>query len=279
MSLLDSVKGISQEPHNRCTIIMGKPGSGKTTIAGTYPKPLLYVSIDTDGGGEVLKQYSDDEVKVLSLSSDKPGVPGAKHIQMKVMDLLKELEGPHPYKTVVIDAYSSIEEGVVDYMERMKGKKLTLDERGGVGNVMLALRNKIVELSRGGVEYVCICHIKTKEDVDNTTGEKNQMIIPKMTYNNGNLLLERASNVMYCTRKTVLNADGTKSVKFLTYIGPHPNMDTKLRTEGKKMDTGIYMEDFTYEKLEQVRTGKQIQKVNVIEPTSNPFDDDNEQGD
>lgn len=33
---------------------MGKPKSGKTIIAGSYPKPMLYVSVGNDGGGRVL---------------------------------------------------------------------------------------------------------------------------------------------------------------------------------------------------------------------------------
>ena len=32
-------------------LYMGKPKSGKTLIAGSYPKPLLYVSVGDDGGG------------------------------------------------------------------------------------------------------------------------------------------------------------------------------------------------------------------------------------
>lgn len=275
MGLLDQVKGISHEPHNRLSIFMGKPGSGKTTNVGTYPKPILYVAIDTDGGGEVLKGYSDDDIKVLSLSSDVPGTPGAKHIQVKLMELLEELKKPHPYKTVVFDAYSSVEEGVVNFIEKIKGKKLSLDERGSIGTLMLNLRDKIVSLSRGDVEFVCICHVKDKEDVDSATGDKTKMIVPKMTYNNGNILLERASNVMYCARKTVINADGTRTVKFLTYVGPHPNMDTKLRTEGKKLETGIYMENFTYDELEKIRRGnKEIKKLNVVDTQNNPFDEE-----
>ena len=49
MGMLDTLRGISQEPHNKLTILMGKPGSGKTTVSGTFPKPMLYVAIDTDG--------------------------------------------------------------------------------------------------------------------------------------------------------------------------------------------------------------------------------------
>ena len=248
MGMLDLVQGISQEPHNKLTILMGKPGSGKTTVAGTFPKQMLYVAIDTDGGGEVLKGYGDDDIKVIHITSDVPGTKDSKHVQVKLMELIAELKAKkHPYKTVVIDAYSSIEEGVVNYLEKAKGKKLNLEERGGIATLMLNLRNALVELSRGDVEVVCICHIKDKECTDNTTGEKSIMIIPKMSYNNGNVLLERASAVIYCARKTIINEDGSRRVAFLSYVGAHPNMDTKLRTAGKKIENGLFKSYFSYE--------------------------------
>lgn len=54
-SILSTAKGISQIPTNKLDVIMGFPGSGKTTLASTYPKPMLYVQIGDDGGGIVLK--------------------------------------------------------------------------------------------------------------------------------------------------------------------------------------------------------------------------------
>ena len=279
MGMLDLVQGISKEPHNRLTILMGKPGSGKTTVAGTFPKPMLYVAIDTDGGGEVLKGYDDKDIQVLHITSDTPGVKDAKHLQAKLMELISELKKTnHPYKSIVIDAYSSIEEGVVTYLEKVKGKKLNLEERGGIGTMMLNLRNALVDLARSDVEIVNICHIKDKECTDNTTGEKNIMIIPKMSYNNGNALLERASAVIYCARKTIINEDNTRRVAYLSYIGAHPNMDTKLRTAGKKIESGLYIEDFTYDKLQEIVNGtenvEKITKLNVVEPKES---DDNEE--
>lgn len=271
MGMLDTLRGISQEPHNKLTILMGKPGSGKTTVSGTFPKPMLYVAIDTDGGGEVLKSYSDDEIKVLHITSDVPGTKDAKHVQAKLMDLVKELNATkHNFKTIVIDAYSSVEEGVVNYLEKVKQKKLNLEERGMIAGMMLNLRNALVDLSRGDVEIVAVCHIKDKESTDNTTGEKSIMIIPKMSYNNGNLLLERASAVVYCARKTIINEDNSRRVAFLSYIGAHPNMDTKLRTAGKKIESGLYIEDFTYDKLQEIINGtkvvEEMTKLNVVEP-------------
>lgn len=279
MGMLDEVQGISQEPHNKLTIILGKPGSGKTTVAGTYPKPLLYVSIDSDGGGEVLKKYSDDEIKTLHLVADVPGTPGAKNIQMKMMELLNELQTTHhPFKSVVFDAYSSIEEGLIKYMETIKGKKLSIDERGIVGQRMLDIRDKLVELSNGDVEFVIISHIKERENTDGATGETTTMLIPKMSYNNGNVLLERASNVMYNSRKTIINEDGSRQVKFLTYVGPHPNMDTKIRTKGDTLSSGIYIADCTYDKINEIFEGRTPdEKLNVVEKQENPFGEDKEE--
>ena len=281
MGMLDLVKPISQEPHNRLTVIIGKPGSGKTTFAGTYPKPILYVAVDTDGGGEVLKGYDDKDIQVIHVTSDNPGT-GAKHVQTKLMELVKELkETKHPYKTIIIDAYSSIEEGVVNYLEKAKGKKLNLDERGSISTLMLNLRNELVDISRNDVEVVAVCHVKDKECTDNTTGEKSIMIIPKMSYNNGNLLLERASAVIYCARKTIVNEDNTRRVAFLSYVGAHPNMDTKLRTSGKKIENGLYVEDFSYDKLQDIINGTQaveeIKKLNVVEPKETINENKNEE--
>ena len=278
MGMLDLAKGISSETHNRFTVIMGKPGSGKTTLAGTFPKPMLYVSVDTDGGGEVLKCYSDKDVQTLSLKSDEVDAKEPKHIQTKLMALLDELKEKHPYKTVVIDAYSSIEEGVIAFLEKNKKSRLSLQERGVVGTLMLNLRDKIVELSRGDVEYVAVCHIKDKKTTDNTTGEESTMIVPKMSYNNGNILLERASNVMYCSKRAVINEDNSRRVAFLTYIGAHPNMDTKFRTEGKSLETGLYLENLTYEKIESLRNNskeiEKVDKIKVVEKQENPFEEE-----
>lgn len=281
MGMLDMVQGISKEPHNKLWVFMGKPGSGKTTVVGTFPKPMLYVAIDTDGGGEVLKCYSDDEIKTLQLKSDEPGTAGAKHIQTKCMDLLNELLSVnHPYKTIVFDAYSSVEEGVVSFLEKSKGKKLNLDERGSIGTLMLNLRNKLVDLSRTDVDVVTICHIKDKKTTDNTTGEESTMLVPKMSYNNGNILLERASAVVYTSKRTIINEDNTRRVAFLSYIGAHPNMDTKFRTEGKMLETGLYLENATYDKFEELRKNKtnveKVEKLNVVESQTNPFSDETE---
>lgn len=274
MGLLDKVIKLSDLPYNKLTVIIGKPGSGKTTLAGTYPKPLLYVSIGSDGGGVVLKKYGNKDISPIIIKSTD-----TQAVYHQLVELFKELKTTdHGFKTVLIDAYSSIEEDLVIFSEKQKGKKLSLEERGIIGNMMTKLRDTVVELSlTGDAEYVLICHIKNKEDVDNITGEKTIQIIPKMTYNNGNVLLERASNVMYCTRKPVKKDDGTSEVKFLTYIGAHPYIDTKLRRNGKGLDTlGVYVENCTYADILKLLNDEKLPEVKVVDAPldKNPFVDD-----
>ena len=223
-----------------------------------------------------LKNYSDEEIKIFDLETM---IEEKGHLGKKLMILLKELEenGTGPYKTVIIDAYSSIEENIVDYLEKSKGKRLSLDERGSIGAFMLNLRDKLVDLSRKEVEYVLISHVKTKKNTDTTTGEELMQLIPKMSENNGNNLLERASNVMYAVRRTVIDDANKPGVKFLMYIGAHPNIDTKIRTAGKNVAVGTYIEEFTYDKLQQILNGKEkiedSKKLNVVESSKNPFED------
>ena len=73
----------------------------------------------------VLKHYGDKDIKLLNLTSS------GKHVGVKVKELLKELKDTmHGFKTILIDAYSSIEEEVVQWLELTNGKKLTQNEWG-----------------------------------------------------------------------------------------------------------------------------------------------------
>ena len=274
MNILKTAKGISQIPNNKLDVIMGFPGSGKTTLAATYPKPLLFVQIGDDGGGIVMSNWNDDDIKYILLESDSEGT-----VYVKLMTLLDELKKePNMFKTVVIDAYSSIEENMISTATKTKGKTLSWDERGAITQALVNLRDAIVALSKSTpMTFVEITHLKSTESTDNISGETTVRYIPKMSQNNGNIMLERANNVMYCTRK-VVDDNGQPVVKFLTYIGAHPNIDTKYRYKSDKLsdDSGIYIENCTYEKLQALLDkGTKIETSKVIEPIkksdANPF--------
>lgn len=217
---------------------MGKPKSGKTLIAASYPKPLLYVSIGNDGGGRVImtKYRSDVEkglIKVINLRND-PSIGGKirKTSCEKLAELLAELRKPDAdkFKTIVIDTFAALQDDYKVYLETSKGgKALSMQEWGDVAKMVLNLKDNMKRFSEEQkVTFVWITHTSEQELTETSGLNKEIRIVPDLTIKTGIKCMKDASNIFYCCRKTCLNDKGEKEVKFLTYVGPHPLMDLSL---------------------------------------------------
>lgn len=253
---------------------MGKPKSGKTLIAGSYPKPLLYVSIGNDGGGRVLltKYRSDVEggrIKVKNLKND-PSVNGkiAKTSIEKLAALLAELRKPDAdkFKTIVIDTVGSLQDDYKSYLEFTKGgKALSQPEWGDVAKMMLTIKDNMKRFSEEqGVTFVWLTHTSEQEVYETSGLNKEIRIVPDLTIKTGVKYMKDASNIFYCCRKTIINNSGERDVKFLTYIGPHPLMDTGTRDI--LLQKGDFVEDFNYDKWQMMIKEGTLTPVNVFVP-------------
>ena len=264
-------------------LYMGKPKSGKTMIAGSYPKPLLYVSVGNDGGGRVLlMKYKQDiakgNIKVKNLRNDTPVGGKIRETSCeKLAKLLAELRKPDAdkFKTIVIDTIGALQDDYKSYLEFAKGgKQLSMPEWGDVGKMMINLKDNMKRFSEEqGTTFVWISHT-TEQEVTETSGlNKEIRIIPDLTIKTGVKFLKDASNVFYVCRKTVLNKDGEKSVKFLTYLGPHPLMDTGTRD--LELSVGDFVENFNYDKLQKLIEAGALDKINVLTPENNENEKEN----
>lgn len=253
-------------------LYMGKPKSGKTMIAGSYPKPLLYCSVGNDGGGRVLQtKYLDDVqkglIKVKNLKND-PVVNGkiAKTSIEKLAMLLAELRKPDSdkFKTIVIDTIGALQDDYKTYLEFMKGgRSLSQQEWGDVAKMMLNIKDNMKRFSEEtGVTIVWVTHTSEQELFETSGLNKELRIIPDLTIKTGIKYMKDASNIFYCCRKTVIEPSGERTVKFLTYVGPHPLMDTGTRDI--LLSKGDFVEDFDYNKWQRcVKAGK-LDAANVI---------------
>lgn len=252
---------------------MGKPKSGKTMIAGSYPKPLLYISAGNDGGGRVLLMKYRDEIakgliKVKNIKND-PIVNGkiqSTSIE-KLAKILAELRKPgaDQFKTIVIDTVGALQDDYKTYMEVSKGgKALSQPEWGEVGKMMFNIRDNMKRFSEEtGTTFVWCTHTREQEVYETSGLNKEIHIVPDLTINTGVKYLKDASNIFYCCRKTVINPDGTKTVKFLTYVGAHPLMDTGSRDI--ELLKGDFVENFNYEKWQAIVAANDLNAV----PTAN----------
>lgn len=254
-------------------IYMGRPKSGKTLIAGSYPKPLLYISVGNDGGGRVLLMNYRDEIeqgliKVKNLRNDP--VVGGK-IQStsieKLAKLLADLRKPGAdyFKTIVVDTLGALQDDYKVYMEISKGgKALSQPEWGEVAKMMFNVKDNMKRFSEEkGTQFVWCTHTRELEVYETSGLNKEIHIIPDLTVNTGTKFLKDASNIFYCCRKTVINPDKTRDVKFLTYVGAHPLMDTGTRD--LKLLKGDFVENFNYEKWRAICEAKDLKAV----PTAN----------
>ena len=251
---------------------MGKPKSGKTMIAGSYPKPLLYISIGNDGGGRVLlmKYRSDVEkglIKVKNLKNDQPIGGKIKETSVeKLAKLLAELRKPgaDKFKTIVIDTVGSLQDDYKTKMETEKcGKSLSQQEWGDVAKMVLSIKDNMKRFSEEeGVKFVWLTHTSEQEVYETSGLNKEIRIIPDLTIKSGIKFMKDASNIFYCCRKTVINPDNTKTVKFLTYVGPHPLMDTGTRDMA--LSVGDFIENFTYDKWQSLIQAGTLDGANVL---------------
>ena len=253
-------------------LYMGKPKSGKTLIAGSYPKPLLYISVGNDGGGRVLytKYKSDVEkglIKVKNLKND-PVVNGkiAKTSVEKLAVLLAELRKPDAdnFKTIVDDTIGAIQDDYKSYLEFTKGgRALSQQEWGDVAKMVLNIKDNMKRFSEEKhTTFVWITHTSEQELYETSGLNKEIRIIPDLTIKSGVKYMNDASNIFYCCRKTVLNNKGEKEVKFLTYVGPHPLMDTGTRD--MLLSKGDFVEDFNYDKWQKLVNIGRLDAANVL---------------
>ena len=265
---------------------MGKPKSGKTLIAASYPKPLLYVSIGNDGGGRVImtKYRSDVEkglIKVKNLRNDMPVGGKIKETSCdKLAKLLRDLRDPNAdkFKTIVIDTFAALQDDYKVYLETTKGgKALSMQEWGDVAKMVLSLKDNMKRFSEEqGVTFVWITHTSEQELTETSGLNKEIRIIPDLTIKTGIKCMKDASNIFYCCRKTCLNDKGEKEVKFLTYVGPHPLMDTGTRD--MLLETGEFVEDFNYDKWQALIKAGVLDETKVLTPevdtSTEPKDDE-----
>lgn len=270
-------------------LYMGKPKSGKTMIAGSYPKPMLYLSVGNDGGGRVLQmKFSEDIkaglIKVKNLRNDMPVNGKIRQTSIeKLAEVLAELRKPDAdkFKTIVIDTVGALQDDYKQYLEFTKGgRSLSQQEWGDVSKMMLTSKDNVKRFSEEQkCSVVWITHTNEMELYETSGLNKEIRIIPDVTIKTGVKYMKDASNIFYCCRKTVIDADGTKKVKFLTYVGPHPLMDTGTRDMA--LQAGDFVENFTYDKWQQLIREQRLIPVVVqtteSEAESKPKEQETEQ--
>lgn len=256
---LPGVKKIADIKRHRSFVLYGRSGTGKTTLAADFPKPMLYLDIK-DEGTDSIADVDGIDVKEITCYDD---------IEETLHWLLRNHK---KYKTVVLDTMSQLQEVLVEEQaDKMKSKlKGSEGKRAGDygtltkqdwGMVSSRMKSLIIDFRDLPLEVVFIAQDKTfgvdDEDDNQLVPEVGPRLMPSVA-----TVMNAAVSVIGCTfirKKTITKEVKGKKVKTLKTvyclrIGPNPVYTTKMR-KPKEIELPDFLENPTYDDLVDIITG------------------------
>ena len=157
MGILDSAVDISELGQRNLWVIWGKSNTGKTYLASTFPKPLLYLRIGDDGSNTIAQVEGIKAISVASLEQLKK--------------ICEELLKDKTYKTVVFDTFSMVVNEWIDQKIISKSKRMTQQSWGDLKTDQEELIKLTHKLARRRI-IVLTCH----ESMDSIEGLEDEIL-------------------------------------------------------------------------------------------------------
>lgn len=231
--------------------IWGHPGTGKTTLISTFPKPILLLDI-AENGSESAKSsdLKSGDITVIPISN------------FDEMDEALEIALEDGYKTVVIDNMTGNQ---VQCHEKVKAEENKSKMTQPMFGIASQLQKKLIiaykSLTDEGIIPVFICHSRTDE-VETEMDESIASIGPQMTPAISQFLCGTSQIVgqTYIKEVTeIIKGKRHTSMEYCLRVGPNPHFMTKIQ-KPKDADCPEYIIDPTYDKTMDIVKGKYSSK-------------------
>lgn len=218
MALLDSAVNIQELGQRNLWVLYGKSNSGKTYVASTFPKPLLYLQIGDDGSNTIAHV---EGIEAIPISSIK-----------KLKDIAEELLKDKKYATVVVDTFSLIVNEWTDQNVISKNKKMTQQLWGELKTETEEVIKAMHKVAKNHI-VVLTCHEST-DAIEGMEDEIAPDIRPSVSKGARTYLEGMANYGIHTTKitKEITKGNSTKEVvKYAADIGPNPYYWTKLQID------------------------------------------------
>lgn len=255
------IKPVGDLNHHSTFAIYGRAGSGKTTLASTFPTPILLLDI-RDRGTDSIQDVKNIFVKQIEHTDD-------------LEDIYHYLIGnPAKFKTVVFDTITELQrlvmKRIVSEKPSKKNRKVdearigdwgTMSQRDW-GDVAAEMNAYISEFRDLPMNVVYLAQERVREN----DGEEDEQITPEVgsavmpsVKTTLNAAVNIVGNTFVRMNRVVKEIKGKKKViekpSYCLRIGPNPVYDTKFRKPRSIILPG-YIEDPTYEELMAIVKGE-----------------------
>ena len=206
-------------------LLYGRSGTGKTTVASSFPKPLLLLDVREKGTD--------------SVSNVKGGHVGAIDDWGQFEQMYWYLaKGDHPYKTVVIDQVSQLQDlAIRQALENNKKEptdQVAKRDFGVASGLMKQWLLDYRDLIDRGIHVVFIAHDRSIGGEEDAQGDQIEPSIgPRLmpsiaSFLNGSVKI--IGNTFIRERFEVKGNRKVRSVEYGIRVGPHAYYTTKMRS-------------------------------------------------
>lgn len=258
-------KPVSEIKRNSSAAIYGRSGTGKTTLAASWPKPILYLNI-RDNGEESISDIDDLDVVDIDTSEE---------LLEQILWLHKKASKDKlVYKTVILDTMSQLQRILVDELGARKhipkGKKagdfgvFTKQDWGQISGDLIKV---IMDIRALPVHSVFIAQERVFNLPDEETDYDEQLapevgtkLMPSV-----NKDLCASVNIVGHTfirlhiKKKKDDRGKTKTItkkQFCLRLGPHELYTTKIR-KPKGIEAPDFIVDPTFRKIMDIVKGRE----------------------
>lgn len=262
--VLEGVTDIGEgEDGDHSFVLYGRSATGKTTLAGSFPKPLLYLDIRDRGGRSIMD------------------VKGIKQKQIREYAEFEETSewlkrNPTKYQSVIVDTVSQLQELVLKERGGEKNKEhrrsgdwgsMTRREWGDVSALMKDAIINLRDLQDEGMNIVFVAQDRVFNFDEEEDQGTDDMLMPEV----GPYLIPSVAKVLNASVTVIGNTfirertvkrevkgkvRERKEVQYCLRIGPNPVYTTKVRKPRKFIPPSVIV-DPSYEDILAIMQGEE----------------------
>lgn len=247
-SILERIAPVSEAEKILTALVYGRPGSGKTVFACTWPKPLLLIDIKEQGSASVSHVSGVDLAPVEQWS--------------EIEELYWMLESGSKYKSVVLDQVSQMQDVLMQSVCRENNIDPTgLMPRRIWGEVSGGLKtwiNNFRDLKSRGIHVCMLAHDRKSEgeesednQIDPTIGPR---VMPSVSSHMGGAV-DVIGNTFIRERFIGDKKDRKRLVEYAMRLGPHASYMTKVRKPSES-ETADIIVNATFDKIMAMSRGE-----------------------